>query len=70
MLPVAVAAKREGKAAILLPRANAPEASVVEGLKVLPVDSLVEAVEALNRGAGLKDGAGLKASTTTMAAQP
>ena len=50
VLPVAVAAKREGKAAILLPRANAPEASVVEGLKVLPVDSLVEAVEALNAG--------------------
>ncbi len=53
VLPVAVAARREGKAAILLPRANAPEACVVEGLKVLPVDSLVEAVEALNGGAGL-----------------
>ena len=47
-LPVAVAAKREGKAAILLPRANAPEAYVVEGLTVLPVDSLIEAVAALN----------------------
>ena len=56
VLPVAVAAKREGKTAILLPRANAPEACVVEGLKVLPVDSLVEAVEALNGGAGLKAG--------------
>src|SRR5688572_32466777 len=42
--------RREGKVAILLPRANAPEASVVEGLKVLPVDSLVEAVDALNGG--------------------
>ncbi len=62
VLPVAVAAKREGKAAILLPRANAPEASVVEGLKVLPVDSLAEAVDALNAGAGLRT------STTTMAA--
>src|SRR5687767_6542619 len=50
VLPVAVAARREGKVAILLPRANAPEASVVEGLKVLPVDSLVEAVDALNGG--------------------
>ncbi len=56
VLPVAVAARRDGKMAILLPRANAPEARVVEGLKVLPVDSLVEAVEALN--------AGLNASTT------
>jgi magnesium chelatase family protein len=55
VLPVAVAARREGKTAILLPRANAPEASVVEGLRVLPVDSLVEAVAALNRG--LKDAA-------------
>jgi magnesium chelatase family protein len=50
VLPVAVAARREGRTAILLPRANAPEASVVEGLKVLPVDSLVEAVKALNAG--------------------
>jgi magnesium chelatase family protein len=53
VLPVAVAARRESKVAILLPRANAPEAYVVEGLKVLPVDSLVEAVEALTAGAGL-----------------
>jgi len=53
VLPVAVAARREGKVALLLPRANAPEACVVEGLRVLPVDSLVEAVEALNGGAGL-----------------
>jgi magnesium chelatase family protein len=59
VLPVAVAARREGRAAILLPRANAPEAYVVDGLKVLPVDSLAEAVEALNGGAGLR------ASTTT-----
>ena len=53
VLPVAVAARREGKSAILLPRANAPEASVVEGLKVLAVDSLVEAVAALNGGHGV-----------------
>ena len=66
VLPVAVAARREGKAAILLPRANAPEACVVEGLKVLPVDSLVEAVEALNGGAGLK--AGTTADAVTLAA--
>ncbi len=48
VLPVAVSARREGNTAILLPRVNAPEARVVEGLKVLAVDSLVEAVEALN----------------------
>lgn len=34
---------------MLLPRANAPEARVVDGLKILPVDSLTEAVQALNR---------------------
>jgi magnesium chelatase family protein len=44
---VAVAARREGKTAILLPRANAAEAQVVGGLKVLPVDSLIEAVDVL-----------------------
>ena len=49
-LPVAVAARREGKRAMLLPRANAPEARVVEGLQVLPVDSLIEAVQVLNAG--------------------
>jgi magnesium chelatase family protein len=48
-LPVAAAAWREGKAAILLPRANAAEARIVSGLTVLPVDSLLEAVEALNQ---------------------
>ena len=48
VLPVAVAARREGRAGILLPRANAPEASVVSGLQVMAVDSLVEAVRALN----------------------
>jgi magnesium chelatase family protein len=48
VLPVAVAARREGKNAILLPRANAPEARVVDGLKVHAVDSLVEAVAVLN----------------------
>src|SRR5688572_24982920 len=67
VLPVAVAAKREGKKAILLPRANAPEAGVVEGLRVLPVDSLVEAVEVLNGGlnGGLKD-----ASASPVASRP
>jgi magnesium chelatase family protein len=48
VLPVAVAARREGRAGMLLPRANAAEASVVDGLTVLPVESLVEAVDALN----------------------
>lgn len=48
VLPIAAAARREGVASILLPSGNAAEAAVVERLGVLPVDSLVEAVEALN----------------------
>jgi magnesium chelatase family protein len=47
-LPIAAAARRVGLSAILLPRANAAEAAIVEGLRVLPVDSLVQAVAALN----------------------
>jgi magnesium chelatase family protein len=49
VLPVAMAARREGKTALLLPRANAAEARVVDGLTILPVDSLREAVAALNQ---------------------
>ena len=48
VLPIAVAARREGKSAMLLPRINAPEAAVVGALRILPVDSLSEAVLALN----------------------
>ncbi len=47
-LPIAAAARRAGLSAMLLPRANAGEAAVVEGLRVLAVDSLVQAVAALN----------------------
>jgi magnesium chelatase family protein len=50
VLPVAISAKRSGAEAILLPCANAAEASVVEGLRVLPVESLADAVGALNGG--------------------
>jgi magnesium chelatase family protein len=47
-LPIAAAARRAGLAGILLPRPNAAEAAIVEGLRVLPVDSLADAVGALN----------------------
>jgi magnesium chelatase family protein len=47
-LPIAAAARRAGLSGMLLPRANAAEAAIVEGLRVLPVDSLVQAVAALN----------------------
>ena len=52
VLPIAAAARRRQAAALLLPAANAPEAAVVDGLRLLPVRTLREAVEVLNRPAG------------------
>ncbi|HEY7290536.1 MAG TPA: YifB family Mg chelatase-like AAA ATPase [Vicinamibacterales bacterium] len=51
VLPIAVAARRESLAGLLLPLSNATEAAIVEGLAILPVASLVEAVAALNNPA-------------------
>jgi magnesium chelatase family protein len=48
VLPIAVAAKRDGLAGMLLPVANASEAAIVSGLAVFPVASLADAVRALN----------------------
>jgi magnesium chelatase family protein len=48
VLPVAVAARRDGMAGLLMPAANANEASIVGGLDVLAVSSLADAVRALN----------------------
>ena len=44
VLPIALAAKRDGMDALLLPWENAEEAAIIEGLKVIPVTSLREAV--------------------------
>ena len=48
VLPIAAAAWRSGICTVLLPFNNAREAAVVEGLRVLPVSSLAEAVRVLN----------------------
>src|SRR6185503_8176713 len=48
VLPVAVAARRDGLAGMLMPAANASEAAIVGGLEVLAVSSLADAVRALN----------------------
>jgi magnesium chelatase family protein len=48
VLPIAAAARRERFKGLLLPQPNRAEASVVEGLDLYPVRSLVEAVGALN----------------------
>jgi magnesium chelatase family protein len=48
VLPIAAAACRDGVRTVLLPTANAAEAAIVNGLRVLTASSLFEAVRALN----------------------
>jgi magnesium chelatase family protein len=47
VLPIAAAARRHGFGSLILPRANAQEASVVASVRIVPVISLAEAVLAL-----------------------
>ena len=49
MLPVAVAARERGIRNLVIPRANAREAAVVEGVSVYPVDSLLQVRDLLNQ---------------------
>jgi magnesium chelatase family protein len=49
VLPIAAEARRNGARALLLPFDNLAEAAVVEGLRLLPVRTLTEAVERLNQ---------------------
>ena len=48
MLPIAVAAKANGIANLIIPASNAREAAVVQGVNVYPVKSLLEVRELLN----------------------
>ena len=48
VLPMAMEMKRIGKRAVIVPEANADEASVVGGIDVIPVRTLREAVQYLN----------------------
>ena len=48
VLPIAAAARRDRFRALLLPHPNRGEAAVVDGLQLYPVQSLAEAVGALN----------------------
>ncbi len=48
VLPIAIQAKEEGFKGIILPRQNAKEAAVVEGLDALGVDTIKEVVDFLN----------------------
>lgn len=47
VLPIAVQARADGKTGVLVPADNAPEAAVVEGLQVIPVQNLREAAQFL-----------------------
>jgi magnesium chelatase family protein len=47
VLPVAIRAKADGKAGVLVPPENAAEAAVVDGLQVIPVQNLREAASFL-----------------------
>src|SRR5437868_11611121 len=47
VLPIALRARAEGRAGILVPPENAPEAAVVAGLNVVPVSNLREATSFL-----------------------
>ncbi len=50
VLPMALGARAQGKRALLVPKANGAEASVVEGLDVYPVESLADALDLLREG--------------------
>jgi magnesium chelatase family protein len=54
VLPIAVAARRDGLSGILLPAGNAGEAAIVSGLEIVAVSSLADAVRALNDPAGFR----------------
>ncbi|MDD5496346.1 MAG: YifB family Mg chelatase-like AAA ATPase [Candidatus Omnitrophica bacterium] len=48
-LPIAMAMKKMGKRAFVLPKENSKEAATVEGVEVYPVSTLKEAVNFLNK---------------------
>jgi magnesium chelatase family protein len=50
VLPMALGARDAGKTAFIVPKANAAEAAVVEGLQVFAVESLADAVQLISQG--------------------
>jgi magnesium chelatase family protein len=47
VLPITLAMKKEGRKMVIVPRDNADEAAVVEGIKVFPVKNLREAADVI-----------------------
>lgn len=68
ILPIAAEARRNRVERLLLPDANAGEAAIVDGLKVLPVTSLEEAVGVLTGRPGRTAAAARSLATTATAA--
>jgi magnesium chelatase family protein len=66
VLPIAASARRDGARALLLPAANLAEASVVSGLRLLPVWTLAEAVTRMNQSGEQWPAAPLPAPSATM----
>ncbi|SFB75127.1 YifB family Mg chelatase-like AAA ATPase [Butyrivibrio sp. YAB3001] len=54
-LPIVIKAKEAGYKTVLLPSSNAREGAVIEGVKIVGVDSLQEAVAYLNAGEDERD---------------
>ncbi len=49
MLPIAIYAKRKGYKKLYVPKVNEREASLVEGIDIMPVDNLLELIDHLNK---------------------
>ena len=64
VLPIAAAARRDGLAGMLLAASNAGEAAIVDGLEIIAVSTLADAVRALN------DPNGFRANPPARLAQP
>ncbi len=63
LLPIALAAKKQGLKILFLPRENASEAALVKGIKICPVDSLKHLISCLNDGWSEKNGFSFKKSS-------
>ena len=49
MLPIAIYAERKGYKKLYVPKVNEREASLVEGIDIMPVDNLLELIDHLNK---------------------
>lgn len=55
ILPICIEAYKLGITKVILPKENAKEAAVVEGLQVIPAENLIEVIEYLNDRIDIKE---------------